>query len=218
MYKTGPTDSIAPTGPSRGSASPVRRSVRGFTAIELLVTISLAAILLTLTTSGYIEFLDKRKIRGAVENIFADLQFARTEALKRSRSVRVVLTLSDGGATWCYGLTHNPSCDCTVTDITSAEFCSLDIDNDGDSSDIGSTETSYVVSNTQWPKVTISDANYPGAKPTLIFRPPHATATVGHIDITSDEGKSARIRTNEVGRVAICSPTDERLWDYESCS
>ncbi len=67
----------------------------GLTLIELMVTISIAAIVLTLSVPGFQSVSAKMQRSAAVTSVTGSIYYARSEAMKRG----VVLTLcaSDGG-------------------------------------------------------------------------------------------------------------------------
>jgi type IV fimbrial biogenesis protein FimT len=67
---------------------------RGLTLIELLTTLALAAILLTLGVPAFNELMARHRVTTAANGLLADLQLARSEALKRGSRV----ALCTGGA------------------------------------------------------------------------------------------------------------------------
>lgn len=67
---------------------------RGLTLIELLTTLALAAILLTLGVPAFNELMARQRMATAANGLLGDLQFARSEALKRGSRV----ALCTGGA------------------------------------------------------------------------------------------------------------------------
>ena len=72
----------------------VRQS--GFTLIEMLIVVAIAAILLALAAPNFREMLVKRSVQAAAETLASDMRFARSEALKRS--TRTVVCRSTDGA------------------------------------------------------------------------------------------------------------------------
>lgn len=62
---------------------------RGLTLIELLIGVTLAAIVLMITIPGFRELLERRRVEGVANELSADLQFARTEAVSRQATVTV---------------------------------------------------------------------------------------------------------------------------------
>jgi len=67
----------------------------GFTLLELLITMSIAAILLTIAIPSFRYITNSNRIAGEVNGLLGDLQFARAEAVKEGRTVTVCIS-SDG--------------------------------------------------------------------------------------------------------------------------
>jgi type IV fimbrial biogenesis protein FimT len=65
---------------------------RGFTLVELMVTISLMALLLFMAAPSLSTYVENSKVRGIAESFFASAQQARAEAIRRNKSVEMVLT------------------------------------------------------------------------------------------------------------------------------
>jgi type IV fimbrial biogenesis protein FimT len=76
-------------------SSPKRRN-RGLTLIELLITLVIAAIVLTLGSAGLGELIARNRMVTAVNTFIANLQLARSEAVTRGGDV--VLCPSTDGA------------------------------------------------------------------------------------------------------------------------
>lgn len=64
---------------------------RGFGLIELMVAITLIALLLGLGLPSFVTGAQNRQIRTAADSIQSGLQLARTEALRRNRAVKFQL-------------------------------------------------------------------------------------------------------------------------------
>ncbi len=62
---------------------------RGFTLIEAMVVISIMAILAGTSVSSFVWLNQSTQIRGATFDLIADLDFARSEAVKRNEDVVV---------------------------------------------------------------------------------------------------------------------------------
>ena len=68
------------------------RASRGFTVIEMMLTIAVLGILLGLALPNFTRWVNNTKIRTAAEAISSGLQLARTEAVRRNVNVQFVLT------------------------------------------------------------------------------------------------------------------------------
>ena len=74
----------------------------GFTLLELLITMSIAAILLTIAIPSFRYVTNSNRIAGEVNGLLGDLQFARAEAIKEGRTVTVCIS---GDGQTCTGST-----------------------------------------------------------------------------------------------------------------
>lgn len=79
----------------------------GFTLIELMVTISVAAILLALATPSFQSLLISNRISAQTNDLVSDLAFARSEAIKRGARVTACSantpTTCGAGTGWTQG-------------------------------------------------------------------------------------------------------------------
>lgn len=104
---------------SRRSAPHLTRPHRGASLIELMVGITLLALLVGLGVPTFSEWLQNARIRAAAESIQTGLQQAKAEAVRRNRPARFQLVSSlDGSCTttttgthWLVNLTSNTSPD-----------------------------------------------------------------------------------------------------------
>ncbi|MGV6858677.1 MAG: GspH/FimT family pseudopilin [bacterium] len=80
-------------------ASNLRHGQKGLTIVELLVTLSIAAITLTFGVSGFRSIIASSQATVQVNDMVAGINLARSEAIKRGASVQM---LAKGGA-WSSG-------------------------------------------------------------------------------------------------------------------
>ena len=70
---------------------------RGFTLLELMVAIAVLAILATVGVPSFRELIQNNRVVTQTNELVSALNFARTEAIKRGRNVRVDVTQADPG-------------------------------------------------------------------------------------------------------------------------
>jgi len=99
--------------------------VRGFSIIELLITVTVLGLVLMLGLPNLSAWLQNTQIRNSAEAAVSGLQYARTEALRRNRQVRfnVVDTLDATcnmiatGGSWVISMADpTGKCDAVPTD------------------------------------------------------------------------------------------------------
>lgn len=84
--------------PSR-HRGPLPCGCRGFTMIELVVAISIVAILLAIGVPALRDLVVSQRVRTAANNLYSDLSYARAEAIKRNAQVQV----TRAGGAWTSG-------------------------------------------------------------------------------------------------------------------
>jgi type IV fimbrial biogenesis protein FimT len=76
----------------------------GFTLLELLMTIAIAAIVMALAMPSYRYVTNSNRIAGEINGLLGDLQFARAEAIKEGFNVTVCVsqngTSCNGATSW----------------------------------------------------------------------------------------------------------------------
>jgi type IV fimbrial biogenesis protein FimT len=66
-----------------------RKRISGFTLIEVLTVITIAAILMALGVPSYQYVTNANRISGEVNGLLGDMQYARSEAIKEGQTVSV---------------------------------------------------------------------------------------------------------------------------------
>jgi type IV fimbrial biogenesis protein FimT len=77
------------------------RAQRGFTLVEMMLVVFIIAILATMGFPAMNRMLSTQAVRSASYDLFADLTFARAEAITRGATVRV--EPNSGGTDWKQG-------------------------------------------------------------------------------------------------------------------
>lgn len=67
---------------------------RGVTLVELMVVVAIAAILATIAIPSFTDALERRRLEGAANELSADLQYARSQAVADNVTVTVTTTAS----------------------------------------------------------------------------------------------------------------------------
>ena len=99
---------------------------KGVSLIELLVTIGIIAVLAALAAPSFSAFLDSTRLASATNLLIADLNRARSEAIKRNRRVLVCVSNATGtdcatttawAAGWlvCADADNNGACDASTS-------------------------------------------------------------------------------------------------------
>ena len=67
----------------------MKKMQSGFTLVELMVTLGVLAILVTLATPSFTSVINSNRLSSQANELVADIQLARSEALRRNRTVRL---------------------------------------------------------------------------------------------------------------------------------
>ena len=80
-----------------------RRPSAGITMIEMMVTVSVLAIVLVVITPEAARWVRQSEVRSSAENLRSVLQRARAEAVARNARIRISLGNDQGFAQWSFG-------------------------------------------------------------------------------------------------------------------
>lgn len=191
----------------------------GFTLLELMITLAIASILLSIGVPSFNGMFDKLRLKNVGEQIYTHIQRARSEAVSRKTEVGVNFA-ADGGTTWSYGISdsNNGNCDTAITDTSQNDACTLVVD-DGNGAVHGLNGT---VDTADKVLMRFTDVDHKNIGMTLvgftnaskiIFEPVLGTAreksgtlSAGSILLESDAGRKLMVKISLLGNVRICSP------------
>lgn len=209
------TMTAAPASESRGgpTASPrhddfaalARLSAQeqtGFTLLELMLTLTVLGVLISLAAPSMQEMLTRNRLKSAAQALAEDLQWARSEAILRN----IDLYVTFNAAAWCYGVSATKGCDCRLSDPAASLACTLPTDDEA---------ILRTVAGVDFPGIAVS-TTFPGQPPETSFRPRRANATGGSMTFTSAQGAQLRVVLSLLGRVRLCSPA-QSVPGYPAC-
>lgn len=168
----------------------------GFTLVELMVVLSIVAIVSLIAIPTYRDFIDNRRLVDAAEFISGRMNFARVEALKQSKAIYVGVT--SGGA-WNLGVGDQAACD-----GSNSTNCTISTLVNGSAESIG-----YYYGN------PVSGSSV-GSSVQVRFDPIRGTASNTSITVSNSSGESLKVKVSLLGRVIICSDSGG-LAGYPGC-
>jgi type IV fimbrial biogenesis protein FimT len=174
---------------------------RGFTLIELMITIAIGAVLVALAAPSFRSYTAKKKIEGTLAELVTDIQFARSEAVSRNATVRLTT------GTNCYAVhlaSGTASSSCAVTPST-ASLRSVSVDDTSSVSLAADGALTYI--------------DFDSVRGEATFGGLASTVTEAAINVTSGSLVSSafnfRARVSKFGRVQAC--TTNSIAGYSSC-
>jgi type IV fimbrial biogenesis protein FimT len=197
------------------------KAVRGFTLIELMVTIVVAAVLVGLAVPSFREMMIKSHLRGATDDVVNLLNQARGSAVKLQRDVNFSVKAS----AWCAGAVSasspstvgNPvpgatACDCTASPVA----CTIGTD---EAIVASSTHAGVTISTTSGNAINNSAGG-------ITFNSKYGSLALGSLPanpiITLTAGNnneySTQVSISQLGEAHVCRPsTSKFISGYPSC-
>ncbi|WP_018949163.1 GspH/FimT family pseudopilin [Thioalkalivibrio sp. ALMg11] len=178
----------------------------GFTLIELMITIAVLVILVTLAAPAF-NLAEQRRVIGAAESALDQIQTARSEAIKQGRDIHFVShQVDDDGNAWCHGISSTPACDCTVDDETSADACTIVMAGDEDA-------VLRTTSSDDYRNVSMK------GEQTITFNHVRGTVQGDRSDLVFTSSPNAfemQVQINPIGRPRACG-TNRAMGAYSKC-
>ncbi|MBI4989123.1 MAG: GspH/FimT family pseudopilin [Rhodocyclales bacterium] len=167
---------------------------RGFTLIELMVVITILAILATLGIPSLMEMLQNTQVRTAAESILDGLQVARSEAVRRNAHTQFVLGPGTG---WTVSEINPP---------TSGVACGIIATIQTRSGSEGSEKATVAVTGTAGAGATSVTFTPTGWTTGSCSANPIAQINVGSIVLDSTQERPMEIRVTASGGMRMCAP------------
>lgn len=201
-----------------------QRQQSGFTLVELMITLAVAVVLVTLAVPAFRDLIDKSRLRGATDDIVKLLNNARGNAVKLGHNVNVAI---QGTTTWCAGAISatNPgtpgnqvagvtACDCNTPSTCVVGDTPVTVSN----TSFGSSPT-FVTLTSVDSAIASTGAGNGGITFTSKFGALDFSALPGSplVELRSPQGKfSTRITISPLGQTNACS-VGKFMAGYPSC-
>ena len=173
-------------------------AMRGFTLIEMMISVAVLIVLVAIVAPSFNHFFDKYRVKRAADTLSSFLINAKSEAIKRNKSVSMVITGT--GATWCAGMTENATCNCTT-----ANACQIDAQD-------------RVIASTAFKGVKLLGPTTTATTPHVFeFKTNRGTVTgSATVHFESADGLKLDVVVGQFGRIRLCSPSGS-IGEYPSC-
>lgn len=179
------------------------RHWRGFTLIEGLVTVAILSTLMALVVPSAIEWIRIQRIKASADELVTDLQFARSEAVRRNLDVQITFMADTTQTCYTVHTINAQACKCTrgaglscLSSQTRTELKTVSLP----AADKVSLSSNLVKS------VYASASGFVGS--------------AGVLQVTVGDGadRKLEVRTNVTGRPSICAPAGSKLKGYSPCA
>lgn len=163
-----------------------RRRPQGLTLLELLIVVAITAVVAASAAPSFSALLEARRLESAAMRLAADIQFVRSEAITRNRSLRLSVQAGEGASCWIVhtGAAADCRCDAAVATCNGSARVIRSVvlpgsDRVGLSANVGS----------------------------MLFDPLHGTITpTGTLRLAAAHAGTVHHVVNVLGRVRSCSP------------
>ncbi len=186
---------------------PVRTGVAvrcGFTLIELMVTLSLVAVMMVLAAPNFISFQRNSELTTTANSFLATLAAARAEAMKRQLRTFVIPLANDD---WSSGWVAFVDANSNVSVTALGKDATVDIE---------LSKTAALPSSVTIDTTSATSFVHPGGK-YVMFNGSGFMSLIGggfptggadSLDFTNGTGQTRRVLASAAGRVRVCKPTD----------
>ena len=171
------------------------RNSAGLTLLELLITISITTIVLTLGVPAVLAVQKNMQLKGAVEVSYFAFQQARATAVATRKNIHIVFNASKN---WCIALSDSGLCDCTIYAACTVE---------------GHEQT---IQQSDFHLIELRDIKF-GKDSVAVFDGVRGLAigNAGSV-VFSDGDNQVKLILSNMGRVRICMQSG-KLGAYEPC-
>ena len=199
-----------------------RRTVAAFTLIEVMISVAVIAVIVTLAAPSFREMILMQRLKGINAQLVTDMKFARSEAVSRNAHIQVQFQYSSGSTGMsCYIIfARTPpaitagACDCAAaasprcTDaLTTTEVRTVQLPN-SDSIFLANAAISGTGGVTYNASGSYVIDPRTGAMPVQYDDDVgYVTIPVFNVDVFIDESRKFRTGVDPSGRPAVCIPS-----------
>ena len=181
------------------------KSQAGLTLNELMVALSMIAILISIGSPSYSQFISKRTAAGAANMVSTFFEDIKMKSVKRNEFVTISYKKSTNGTDWCVGAISGKDtvCDC----MAETPQCLID-------------SVPTVLSNVAYNE--FDDFNVAFNDGYVTFDPVRGILTNPEKSVLmqiqhKNEEYLVRVSVNATGSVSKCSPAGQKLVGYPTC-
>ena len=200
-------------------------ATRGFTVIELMITIGVIAIIASLALPSYRTMIEKRRVTSGAEQIAAFISSAKMEAIKRNEQIAIWRD-EDSQCMGYFSLAVDATredCDCLMMEPGGLNACAIDDFRDGSQMSLRAMNNSVLNK-----PVDIYEIGLGGEDQLVVFDPVRGMLVEDDTVelplevkmLSDDETYALNVRLSATGRTIICSDPDEGdipVPGYDTC-
>jgi type IV fimbrial biogenesis protein FimT len=159
---------------------------RGITLLEACIVVAVTAIVAATALPSFSALIDGQRLEGAATRLAADIQFARSEAIARNRSLRLSIQAGSDGSCWIVHTGGAADCSCASGTRVVCTGSAVEV-------------KSVVLPGNERVNVAANVAS-------IVFDPLHGTSTPsGSLRLSDTRGRAIHHVVNVVGRVRSCA-------------
>jgi type IV fimbrial biogenesis protein FimT len=206
-----------------------QRAGKGFTLVELMITLAVSAIALALAVPSWENAVQKRQVTSAAEQVASFLAYTQGQAIKSHQEITVTVTRNSAGTAWCVG-----SIDETAKAANALDHCECDVA-DGNTAQCAIDGQVARITHEGFEKFTMSGSQVGGSNnpdfnfkfdPVRGLKVKNGGINDGEVDgntheitLASSNGKwSLQVDVSVTGRVNICNPdSSKKVPGFDLC-
>ena len=179
-------------------------AARGFTLIELMVTLVLVSVMLVLAAPSFITFQRNSELTTTANSFLATLSAARAEAMKRQlRTFVIPVTPGDWSSGWVAFVDVNSNVSATALSMDSGDIELLR------SAALPASVAIDTTSATSFEHAGVQYAMFNGSGFMSLIGGGFPAGGADSLDFTNGASETRRVLASVAGRVRVCKPTDD---------